>query len=45
MGGEGLISEGLFLIAFLSTNIFRLEGTLEEAITSRELDRLTQNLG
>ena len=41
MGGEGLMSEGVFLIAFLSTNIFRLEGTLEKALTSRELDRLT----
>ena len=41
VGGEGLMSEGVFLIAFLSTNIFRLEGTLEKALTSRELDRLT----
>ena len=45
IGPDCLISEGVFLIAFSSTNIFRLARTLEEAKTSREFDRLTMNLG
>lgn len=45
IGPDCLISEGVFLIAFSSTNIFRSARTLEEAKTSREFDRLTMNLG
>ena len=45
IGPDCLIREGVFLIAFSSTNIFRLARTLEEAKTSREFDRLTMNLG